>query len=128
MPSATRSAVVVSLGLWLAMLLALLLGSATMLALGAVSVGDMRWIGTDVDVTTAVVDRMAVFVALAVITATTFSRAWARPSTPAADAQATSLPADAAVQAAVIRLVAGGALVLTVAAGMVVVSLARVFA
>ena len=131
MPLGRRPLFAVTLGLWLAVLLAMLLGSATVLAVDTVSLGDMRWIGTDPSVTTVVIDRMTLFAALAVAVSVALVRVWVSPGVGGTDAGVTSdAPAAAmavspAVHAGVIRLVAGGALLLTAVGAVVLVQLAR---
>ena len=126
MPLGRRPLFAVTLGLWLAVLLAMLLGSATILAVDTVSLGDMRWIGTDPSVTSVVVDRMTLFVALAVVVSAVMVRVWVGAA-PASNATTTAGSSVSAVHAGVIRLVAGGALLLTATAAMIVVQLTRVF-
>lgn len=126
-----RPLVAVTLGLWLAVLSAMLLGSATVLALDTVSLGDMRWIGTDPSITSDVMSRMAVFAGLAVFVTMALLKSWLGPvRTPAAAGPAARSQAVApgtVGHAAVVRIVAGSALLLTAGAGMVAVQASQLF-
>lgn len=124
-----RPLVAVTLGLWLAVLTAMLLGSATVLAIDTVSLGDMRWIGTDPSVTSEVMSRMAVFAGLALFVTGALAKSWLGPvrtSAAAGVAGPIATPGTAS-HAAVVRIVAGSALLLTAGAGMVVVQASQLF-
>lgn len=135
MPPRRRPLVAVTLGLWLAVLSAMLLGSATVLALDTVSLGDMRWIGTDPSITSDVMSRIAVFAGLAVFVTSTLLKSWLGPvRTPAAAGPAAGPAARSQAvapgtvgHAAVVRIVAGSALLLTAGAGMVAVQASQLF-
>lgn len=126
-----RPLVAVTLGLWLAVLTAMLLGSATVLAIDTVSRGDMRWIGTDPSVTSEVMSRMAVFASLAIFVTGALAKSWLGPvRTPASAAplaQSLTVAPGTPGHAAVVRIVAGSALLLTAGAGMVVVQASKLF-
>jgi hypothetical protein len=103
-PAVRRHRVAIAFGMWVAMLVLLLVSASTFLAVKSVSLGDLRFIGTDQGVASGVVSRLVVMMAAVLALAAQAIRTYAQPVEPDAS------PVAAVRQAGVIRLAAGAGL------------------
>lgn len=123
-PAVRRNRVAIAFGMWVAMLVLLLVSASTFLAVQSVSLGDLRFIGTDQSVASGVVSRLVVMMAAVLALAAQAIRAYALPVQPV---HGGSSPAAAARQAGVIRLAAGAGLLVVAVSGALLSGASHLF-